>query len=598
MYKLGNKFIIWLTVLLLFVSGCNGQTPNLDNQPSIELPSTPTTGRGVGGTLHILYWDAPTLLNPHLTAGAKDGEVARITYEPLACFDDTGQLVPILATKIPSVENGGVASDGKSVTWKLMPDIQWSDGEPFTAKDVQFTYQFIINPDVGSNSASGYDSIENVEIIDDYTVKLNFKDVNPAWSIPFVGSQGVILPKHKFEPYNGTNARDAPANYIPVGTGPYIVSEEGIKPQEVIFLGTQLVQTNKIVFNKNPHYREEGKPHFDQIILRGGGTPNEAAQQVLALGNADYAWNLTLTPDELAQLETEGVGRVATIFATTVDEIDVNQTDPRQETAAGEKSSLEIPHPFFNDLKVRQAFAHAINREAILNLYGIVGEPTHHIFVTPPQFRSDQTPYLFDIEKATSLLDEAGWVDSNGNGIRDKDGLEMNVLFQTTANPIRQATQRIVQRELGSIGIDVEIKIIDAGIYYGGDVTHPDNAQQFQADLQEQDWTNLSPDPGLFLSYWTCEQATQKSNNWGGLNNPRWCNDEYDALFEQSKTELDPDKRQAMFVRMNDLITEDVALIPLARQARISGVSADLEGFAPTPWDAETWNIKDWRRSP
>lgn len=592
-----TKPSIWLLIWLLLLTGCASETP-VPVEELIQPTPSPTakpTGRGAGGTLHLLYWDAPTILNPHLTPSIKDLEVSRITYEPLASYNREGNLVPFLAAEIPSLDNGDVAQDGRSVTWRLKQDIKWSDGAPFTAADVQFTYEFITNPEVGSFSTSAYNAIDKVEVIDDYTVKVIFKDANPAWSAPFVGAVGIILPKHKFEAFNGSNASDAPANIEPVGTGPYHVLSPGIKPQEIIFLGTQLIQTNKIVFEPNPYFRDPEKPYFSRLEVRGGGTAKEAARQVLQTGEAHYAWNLALPSEELAIFEAHNIGEVTANFGSTVDEIDINQTNPRRATSEGEYSSLKFPHPFFSDLKVRQAFAHAIDREAIVKLYGLGGEITHHIFVTPPQYRSDKIFYEFDLDKAAELLDEAGWVDSDEDDIRDKDGVKMSVLFQTTASPIRQATQRIIQQDLEAIEVDVELKIIDASIFYGSDTTHPDNAQQFRADMQEQDWTATSPEPGLFFQFWTCDQVTQQANNWSGFNNPRWCNEDYDALYAEAQMTLDPKIRTEIFVQMNDLLTKDVAMIPLVRQARIAAINRQLQNFEPTPWDAETWNIKDWK---
>ena len=186
-------------------------------------PSGTSGGQNNSSTLRLLYWQAPTILNPHLSTGFKDAEASRITLEPLASFDNEGNLIPFLAAEIPSTENGGVAEDGKSVTWKLKQGVKWSDGQLFTAQDVVFTHQFLSNPKVGAVSAGTYQVVESVEAIDDYTVKVNFKEVNPAWSLVFVGGEGMILPKHVYENYSGANAREAPANLKPIGTGAYRV---------------------------------------------------------------------------------------------------------------------------------------------------------------------------------------------------------------------------------------------------------------------------------------------------------------------------------------------------------------------------------------
>lgn len=582
--------ILLLTVTLL--TACADQASHPPETP-VKAEATPTpklSGRGAGDTLYILSWQAPSILNPHLTTAHKDWDPSRVTYEPLASVDKDGNLVPFLAAEIPSLENGGVAADSKSVTWKLKRDVKWSDGEPFTADDVLFTYQFIRNPDVKSTSVNAYDTVKDVEVIDDYTVKVNFKDVNPAWALPFVGTQGMILPRHKFEDYNGSNARKAPANLMPVGTGPYQVVEPGIKPQEVLFLGNELIQTNKIVFEPNPFFREEDKPFFSQVEWKGGSHVNEAARLVLQAGDVDFASNLQVDADKLAQLEAVGKGKVLSVFGPYVERILLNRTDPNKPTEDGERSSLQFPHPFFSDKKVRQAFAYAIDRDAIARLYGPAGRPTSNILVAPEAYASPNTTYEFNLEKAAALLDEAGWVDTDGDGIRDKDGIRMKVVFQTTANnPVRQQTQKIVQEGLESIGVDVELWAVDVS-------TFATDLYKFYADMEEYYDGNATPNPGPYMQYWTCEQIPQKANDWSGESVERWCNSYYDALQEKSTTEVDPEKSQQLFIQMNDMLIEDVVSIPLVHRAQVFGASNALVAMDPTPWDSILWNIKDWRR--
>ena len=560
------------------------------------VPTAEPSGRGAGGTLRILNPEAPTILNPHLSGSVKDQEVCRITYEPLASFDKDGNLVPILAAEIPTLENEGVAADGRSVTWTLDQDAKWSDGQPFTADDVLFTYQFITNSEIGSRSTASYNAVESVEIIDLYTIKVNFKDVSPAWSVPFVGTRGAIIPRHIFEPYNGANAREAPANTLPVGTGPYRVMPPGIKPQEVLFLGATLVETNKIVFEPNPYFREADKPFFSRVEWRGGGTYNEAARLVLQVGDIDYAYQLgQLAYEELEKLATDGPGQPVIQFGSRVERIILNRTDPNQETSDGERSSSQFPHPFFSDKKVRQAFAYAIDREALAALFGPAGRATTNNLVTPPSYNSSNIFYEFDLEKARALLDEAGWVDTDGDGVRDKDGVEMQVVFQTPATHSQQFRQ-IVKDALNSVGVEVELKIVDNSIMFGSPLANPDCIRRFNADMQLFGRVSRSPDPDSYLQAWICLKIPQQDNNWTGGNYERWCSPEYDALYQQSTTELDPENRRQIFIQMNDMQIEDVVMIPVVYLANVQGVSRDIEGLDLTPWDTSTWNIKDWRR--
>jgi peptide/nickel transport system substrate-binding protein len=534
--------------------------------------------------LRLLYWQAPTILNPHLATGFKDFDAARIVYEPLASYDKNDQLIPFLAAEIPTVENGGIAKDGKSVTWKLKQNVKWADGEPLTAEDVVFTYQFITNPDVASASIEYYSTIEKVEAVDNYTVKITFKDVNPGWAVPFTGQNGMILPKHIFAEYNGANIREAPANQKPIGTGPYQVVE--FKAGDII------------IYEPNPNYWDTGKPYFKRVELKGGGDAVSAARAVLQTGDADYAYNLQVEGNILKQLEAAGKGKVVANFGPYVERIMLNFTNPNQATAEGERSSIQFPHPFFTDKKVRQAFNLAIDRDTISNqLYGPTGRPTAQILVAPQRYKSDKISYEFNLEKAAALLDEAGWKDSNANGIRDKNGVEMQVVFQTSVNPVRQKTQEIVKQGLESIGVKVELKSIDASVFFSGDPANTDTLNHFYADLQMLNTGNDSPDPQAHMKWWTCEEITQKANNWQKSNYARYCNPEYDKLWQQATTELNPQKRAELFQKMDELLSTDVAILPIVDRANTQGVSNRLIGVEPSPWDANTWDIKNWRSS-
>ncbi len=584
-----------LLIIGFWLAACGPAVTAPTATPSPSPTPAPTpSGRGAGDTLRILYWQAPTILNPHLALGSKDWAASRVTYEPLASFNEAGELIPFLAAEIPSLENGGVAADGKSVTWKLKQGVKWSDGQPFTAADVRFTYDFITNPDTGATTAAVYDGVDSVEVIDDHTVKINFKEVTPAWYLPFVGAWGMIIPQHVFEAYNGPEARQAPANMLPVGTGPYRVVS--FKPQEVLFLGTDLIETNKIVYEPNEFFREADKPYFSRVELRGGGTVKEAARSVLEVGDVDFAFNLQLDAATLDEMETAGKGEVLVLFGAFVERILLNRTDPNQATEDGERASIQFPHPILSDEKVRQALSYAVDREAIAKLYGRSGRAVSNVLVSPANFRSPNTSYEFNLDKAAALLDEAGWVDTDGDGIRDKAGQKLSLLFQTSANSVRQETQRIVQRALASIGVEVEVQFFDASVFFSNDPNNSNTRHHFYADLEMFSTGNRSPDPAVYFRNWTCAEIAQKANNWSGANIERWCNPEYDALFEQTQRELDPDKRKELFIKMNDLLVEDVVVIPLVHQADVHGVSNTIAGLELTPWDEALWNIKDWRR--
>ena len=565
-----HRFFTRLSVLLgltLALNACSGNTGN--NQDS--------------STLKLLYWQAPTILNPHLSTGFKDAEAARITLEPLASFDNEGELIPFLAESIPTTENGGVAADGKSVTWKLKQNVKWSDGTPFTAQDVVFTYEFLSNPKVGAVSAGTYEVVKSVEAIDNYTVKINFKEVNPAWSLVFVGGEGMILPKHIYQDYSGENARSAPANLKPIGTGAYRVVD--------------FRSGDTVIYEPNPEFRQ-AEVGFERIELKGGGDATSAARAVLQTGDADFAYNLQVEAPVLDKLAAVGKGKVVSNYGALMERIIINHSDPNKAAPSGERSSLDFSHPFLSDRTVRQALELAIDRDTIAEqLYGVTGKATPNFLVAPPEYASGNTSYEYDPAKAQELLDKAGWQDTNGNGTRDKNGTEMQMVFQTSVNPLRQKTQAVVKQGLQSVGIGVELKSIDPSVYFSSDSSNNDTVEHFYADLQMYTTGNTSPDPAAYMNYVVCSQIPQKANNWSGDNNARYCNPEYDKLWQQASQELDLEKRNQLFIEMNDLLIEDAAVIPLVHRADVMAYSNSLTGYEPTAWDMRTWDIMNWKRT-
>lgn len=570
-----KKCLSLLTLSLLttgLLTACNPNTPP-ENSSADSSETAQTTGN-----LKLLYWQAPTTLNPHLSPGTKDLEASSIVLEPLAAYTEDETLEPILAAEIPTQENGGISEDNTTVTWKLKEGILWSDGTPFTAKDVAFTYQFITTPEVGATSGEFYGDVQTVEAVDDLTVKVTFKQPTPAPMNPFVGGSGMIIPEHIFKDYLGAQARSAPGNTTPVGTNAYQVKE--FKPGDTI------------IYEPNPNFRGEA-PAFTTVELKGGGDAVSAARAILQTGEADYAWNVQAEPAVLKGLEAAGKGEMSYVFKPMMERIYINFSDPNKEVN-GEKSQKDTPHPFLSEKPVRQAISLAINRETIAEqLYGEAGTVATNFVVAPDKYASSNTRYEFDLEKAAQLLDNAGWTDTNNNGVRDKNGTEMTLLFTSSVNPVRQKTQEIIKQNLESIGMSVELKSVEAGVYFG-DPNNSDSVHQFNADLQLFAFDSETPEPDSYMELYACDQISQKENQWSKENSSRYCNAEYDALLEQLGTETDPDRRKALFVEMNDLLIEDVALIPLVRRSDAYAIASNLTNLEFTPWAASTWKLSGW----
>ena len=536
--------------------------------------------RGGGGTLRLLWWQGPTILNPHFATGQKDIDGSRLFYEPLADWDSEGRLVPCLAAEVPSAANGGVARDGKSVIWKLKKGVQWHDGQPFTADDVVFTWQWASNPETATTTL-GFFLDRKVEKIDSHTVRIVFKQPTPFWALSFVGAYGEILPRHVFQAFIGAKSREAPANLRPVGTGPYRFVE--FKPGDLV------------VGALNPNYHLPARPHFDRVEMKGGGDAVSAARAVLQTGEYDFAYNIQVEDELIKRMEAGGKGKADFVAGgADIEFITFNFTDPNREVD-GERSSLKAPHPLLSDPAVRQALTLLVDKASIEKfIYGRAGVATSNYVDNPPAFRSPNTKSEFNPEKAAAVLEAAGWKAGRG-GIREKDGRPLRLVFQTSTNAPRQKTQALVKQAAQRAGIAIEVKAIAGSVFFSTDVGNPDTYGKFNADLQMYTGSG-SVDPTRVMQRFVSWEAAQKANKWTGINLSRHRNAEFDRLYRSTETELDPVKRAALFIRMNDLLMQTFALIPVIQRRSVAAVASNLR--APvSAWAGDMAFLRDWYRT-
>ncbi len=542
--------------------------------------STPVykpTKRGGGGLLKVLWWQGPTLLNPHFAVGTKDQDASRLFYEPLAAWDRDGNLRPKLAASIPNLGDGSIAADGKSVIWKMKQGVKWHDGKPFTADDVVFTWAYSSDPATATVSSGSYKDVV-VEKIDDFTVVVKFKQPTPFWADTFVGWAGGIIPKHLFSDYIGAKSRDAPANLRPVGTGPYRFKD--FKPGDLV--------TGEI----NLDYHVPNRPYFDAIEMKGGGDAVSAARAVLQTGEFHFAWNMQVEDEILVRMEKGGKGKIVVTPSGGIEHMQLNNTDPWTEVD-GERSSLKTKHPTLSDPAVRQALSLLIDKKSIQDhIYGRIGIATANYINNPERFRSKTTKFEFNIDKANALLDKAGWV-RGADGIRAKDGKKLKFVYQTSINQPRQKTQAIIKQACQKAGIEMELKSVTASVFFSSDVANPDTYTKFYADLQEYSNGMNAPDPEVFLRQFCSWEAATKENKWQGRNVTRWQNREYDDAHKAAQVELDPVKRAAMLIKCNELVVNNQVTIPLVMRPGAVAINNSLVAEI-SGWDNNTWDLANW----
>ena len=485
----------------------------------------------------------------------------------------------MLAAEVPSRENGSVSADGRSVTWRLKRGVRWHDGKPFTADDVVFNWEYAGDPKTAAWTVGAYKDVR-VEKVDDFTVKVVFPQPTPFWADAFVGVSGMIVPKHLFGAFAGATSRDASTNLVPVGTGPYKFVD--FRP------GDMLRAT------RNTDYHQPNKPHFDALELKGGGDAVSAARAVLQAGEYDYAWNMQVEEEVLKRMEAGGKGRTDIVYGGNLEFIQLNTTDPATEVD-GERASMKTQHFAFSDPAVREAMRLLVDRRSTQQyIYGRAGRATANFLNGPPRFASSNTTFEFDIAKAEKMLDGAGW--SKGqDGIRGKDGKKLRFVYQTSTNAPRQKTQAIIKQACQKVGIEIELKSVPASVFFSSDAGNPDTYPHFYSDMQMYTATMTQPDPATWMLQGVSWECATKDNKWAGRNVMRWRNAEYDTLFRDAQTELDPVRRAATFIRMNDLLIAGGHMIPILHRAMSGAFLKGLVG-PQSGWDVVLYRLADWYR--
>lgn len=545
--------------------------------PATEVPEP--TAAPVKSSITIVIAEDPPSFNATVNAAGFDVLVMELVMLGLADLDEQGNAFPELAVEIPTVENGGVVIDEENwtmdVTWKMRQDIQWSDGVPVTAEDVVFTYDAVVDPETGYWIA-GIDYVTGVDKIDDYTVAVHYNTVYPAYATQFGGYLVNVWPAHYCDASQGFTAWDCGMN--PLSNGPYILEE--------------WVPNDHLTFARNPNYYEAGKPVIDEIVVKI--VPDEAVRkQMLINGDAD----LDMWTPENVLAELKDVPNVEASLSP------VDRWLMRIFFNFAEKGTTDpvaTPHPILSDVRVRKAIQMALDVETISKeFWHGYAKPVWTEFFRPPYNVCDVPQPVYDPEGAKALLEEAGWIDQDGDGVRECHGcttgaadgykMEMEFLTYSEYGETLDLTQEYIAEVLGEMGIDLKIGRYEGSILWAttedGGIETTGN---FDMDIWDDGYSGTDPSDFLWGYYYSEAGLPDMGYNYGRYSNPT-----VDELIDASYT-LDEAARQDAFCQLATILNEDLPELLLFTTVDANAHSTRLQGVQSNANEIVTWNAADW----
>jgi peptide/nickel transport system substrate-binding protein len=580
-------WIALLVLISLLLAGCKpaaSETPATvaPAEPPAAAPTSPpqvepTSPPAEGSSITILIAEAPPSFNASIGDTGYDALVMELALLGLADFDANGQIFPELAEQLPTVENGGVVVDEENgtmdVTWKMRKDVEWADGEPVNADDVVFTYDAIVHPETGSWT-QGIDYVDGVEKIDDYTVVVHYNTIYPGYLTQFGGEQVVIWPEHYCDAEQGFVAWDCALT--PLSSGPYILEE--------------WAAGDHLTFVRNPNYFEPGKPAIDEVIVRI--VPEASVRrEMLVRGDGDVImWATEAVVDSLKDEPSVKISQSPTV-----------RWAMRLFFNLAERGTIDAqgtPHPILSDVRVRQAIRQAIDVDTISNeIFLGYSTPVWSEFFREP-FVCDVPRPVYDPAAAMALLEEAGWVDEDGDSVREchgcqtaEEGYPMSMEFMTYSEygePL-ELTQQLIGEMLADIGIQLKLSILEGSVLWA-DYQSGGIEQRGDFDINLWDDGYFGDDPTDFLWELYYSQAAEPDLGW---NVVRYVNEEVDALIDSAYT-LDEAARKDLFCQLAEILDRDLPVMLMFSAINADAYSARLEGVQSSINDIVTWNVADW----
>jgi peptide/nickel transport system substrate-binding protein len=516
-----------------------------------------------GGTIRVGLWQEPSTLNPYYATMYATNLVAAAVLEGLVAVDPAGQYYPVLATEVPSVANGQVSADGRAVTYRLRSGLRWSDGAPVTSTDVRFTWEALMNPANRVVTRAGYDLIEKVETPDPATVVLRFKRLYA----PYLTLFPYVLPRHLLGSLPDLN--QAPFNRLPLGTGPFRL--------------TEWVTGSHMTFERNAHYRLSGRPLLDRLIFKMVPS-REVGNAQVKTGEIDALWNLS--EYQIPEFERLADVKLAITSSSLSEKLVFNLS------AGGDPA---VPHPVLGDRRVRQAIQLAIDKRVIVEklLYGKAKLGTSEV---PHGWASDPSiqPSQFNPERARQLLREAGWQDSDRDGVLDRAGQPLRLRLSTTSgDKLRELVEQLIQEQLKAVGVAVTIENVLPTVLFG---SWGDRSPRKRGTYDIQMY---SPGPGIdpdayLYGFYHSSQIPTEANAGAGNNTSRYRSAEFDRAVEEARGTVDLDKRQRAYVLAARLLNEDLPVIILFTRLRVDAYRTRVGGYTANPWAWLGWDAQNW----
>lgn len=523
------------------------------------------------GTATVLLPEDLTTMNPYTTTALITMQVVPAVLEPLVGVDPDGAYYPILAREVPTVGNGGVSEDGRTITWRLREGVTWSDGTPFTADDVLFTAE-AASTGTDTVRAGAFEAVSSIEAVDDLTVVVRYEQYNSSYLDQF---QWGILPRHATGDPSAMGTWEF--NRAPVGTGPFRLAEWRTG--------------DRIVLERNPQARDGATPGLDRLVFLV--VPSEETRAaMMQRGDAD----VMLWPGSNLRDVWDATPGVT---LDTAPEIWI----VRMFLNLGERGNPvegQAPHPILGDLRVRQALAHGIDYDLIIDdlAQGRVLRAT-----SPFQlgwYACDVEGYAYDPERAAALLDEAGWVlGSDGTRVAQgaahaPDGTRLSLeMVGYSGFRLLEQTMLVIQDLYRDLGVEVNVRTVEQSVLFGG---WSDQAARKTGDfdiLVYDTGTGINPQLHVF-DLLHSSRIPREENEGAGGNYARWSNATADALLEAAGTSPDLGERRAAYCEVAELVNEELPQIFLYQFAGGNAYATRLKGFRTSTWAGLVWNAAEW----